>query len=107
MNNTAGWQKGDEKTMVLAFTDTGCGEALAYSNDRGKTWKYYEGNPVIQHSGRDPKLMWYEPGKHWVIAVFDQDKEHGRNIAIYTSKNLKEWERREQYPRLLRVCRDL
>jgi len=98
LNNTAGWQKGDEKTIVLAFTDTGCGEALAYSSDRGKTWKYYEGNPVIEHSGRDPKLIWYEPGQHWVIAVFDQDQEHGRNIAIYTSKDLKQWTRQSNVP---------
>jgi fructan beta-fructosidase len=98
LGNTAGWQKGDEKTLVLAFTDTGCGEALAYSNDRGKTWKYYQGNPVIKHSGRDPKLMWYAPGKHWVIAVFDEDAKVGRNIAIYTSKNLKEWELASKLP---------
>jgi len=98
LNNTAGWQKGNEKTIVLAFTDTGCGEALAYSTDRGKTWQYYKGNPVIKHSGRDPKLIWYAPGKHWVIAVFDQDKEHGRNIAIYTSKDLKEWTRESNIP---------
>ena len=91
LGNTAGWQKGSDKTMVLAFTDTGCGESLAYSTDRGKTWKYYEGNPVIRHSGRDPKLMWYKPGKHWVIAVFDQTREHGRNIALYASKDLKKW----------------
>ena len=43
LNNTAGWQKGDEKTIVLAFTDTGCGEALAYSTDRGKTWTIVPG----------------------------------------------------------------
>ncbi|HUT13740.1 MAG TPA: glycoside hydrolase family 32 protein [Thermoguttaceae bacterium] len=98
LNNTSGWQKGDEKTIVLAFTDTGCGEALAYSTDRGKTFTYYEGNPVIQHSGRDPKLMWYEPGKHWVIAVFDQDPQAGRNIALYTSKDLKEWKRVSNIP---------
>jgi len=98
LNNTAGWQKGAEKTIVLAFTDTGCGEALAYSTDRGKTFKYYEGNPIIQHSGRDPNLVWYEPGKHWVIAVFDQDKEHGRNVAFYTSKDLKEWTRQSNLP---------
>jgi fructan beta-fructosidase len=91
LKNTAGWQTGDEKTIVLAFTDTGCGEALAYSTDRGKTFTYYENNPVIKHSGRDPKLMWYEPGQHWVIAVFDQDETAGRNIALYTSRNLKEW----------------
>ncbi len=98
LNNTAGWQKGDEKTIVLAFTDTGCGEALAYSTDRGKTWIYYEGNPVIEHRGRDPKLMWYEPGEHWVIAVYDEDPEVGRNIAIYTSKDLKEWELASKIP---------
>ncbi|MFW6169908.1 MAG: 2,6-beta-D-fructofuranosidase [Planctomycetota bacterium] len=97
-NNTAGWQQGDAKTMVLAFTDTGCGESLAYSTDRGQTWTYYEGNPIIRHSGRDPKLLWYEPGNHWVIAVFDQDPEVGRNIAIYTSTDLKEWELASKIP---------
>jgi fructan beta-fructosidase len=100
IHNTAGWQKGDEKTLVLAFTDTGCGESLAYSTDRGKTWTYYAGNPVIKHSGRDPKLIWYKPGKHWVIAVFDQDKDKkiGRNIALYTSKDLKAWELQSKVP---------
>jgi len=88
--NTSGWQTGDEKALVLAFTDTGCGESLAYSNDRGRTWTYYEGNPVIRHNGRDPKLKWYEPGKHWVIAVFDLTG--GDGISIYTSRNLKEWQ---------------
>lgn len=101
--NTAGWQTGKEKTLVLAFTDTGCGEALAYSTDAGKTWKYYEDNPVIRHGGRDPKLIWYDYDKkdtpisetakklggHWVIAVYD--KKGGNNVAIYTSTNLKEW----------------
>lgn len=98
IHNTGGWQKGDEKTIVLAFTDTGCGEALAYSTDRGKTWTYYEGNPVITHRGRDPKLMWYAPGKHWVIAVYDEDQKVGRNIAIYTSKNLKDWKLESKIP---------
>jgi fructan beta-fructosidase len=90
--NTAGWQKGNDKTLVLAFTDTGCGESIAYSNDRGKSWTYYEGNPVIKHSGRDPKLIWYAPGKHWVIALFDDRTPYGQNISLYTSKDLKQWE---------------
>ncbi|TWT82364.1 Levanase precursor [Planctomycetes bacterium CA13] len=97
-NNSAGLQIGDEKTIVLAFTDTGCGECLAYSNDRGKTWQYYEGNPIIEHKGRDPKLIWYEPGQHWVIAVYDEAPEHGQNIAIYTSKDLKNWEHQSNIP---------
>ena len=96
--NTAGWQKGREKTMVLAFTDTGCGECLAYSTDGGGSWTYHEGNPVIKHSGRDPKLIWYEPGRHWVIAVYDEREPIGRNIAFYTSRDLKEWEYASSVP---------
>jgi len=95
-NNSGGWKTGKEDVIVAAYTDTGCGEALAYSNDRGRTWTQYEGNPVIKHRGRDPKLMWYEPGKHWVIAVYDT--KDGNNIAIYTSKDLKEWKLESHIP---------
>ena len=101
--NTAGWQTGKEKVMVAAFTDTGCGEAIAYSTDRGRNWTYYEGNPVIRHSGRDPKLVWYaydkgdtplndtaqKLGGHWVIAVYDM--QGGQKIAFYTSTDLVQW----------------
>ncbi|MEI6534319.1 MAG: glycoside hydrolase family 32 protein [Verrucomicrobiaceae bacterium] len=99
-NNSGGWQTGREKTLVTVFTDTGCGEAAAYSNDRGMTWTYYDKNPVIKHSGRDPKLVWYAPGKHWVIAVFDQvpDKAIGRNISFYSSTNLKDWTLNSKLP---------
>jgi fructan beta-fructosidase len=89
--NTAGWQNGDEKTMVIAFTDTGAGESLAYSNDRGRTWRMHEGNPVVRHTGRDPKLIWYAPGKHWVMAVFDETQGLGNHIAFHTSTDLKAW----------------
>lgn len=89
-NNTAGWQTGDEKTIVAAFTDTGVGEAIAYSNDRGRTFTYWKGNPAIKHQGRDPKLIWYAPGKHWVIALYDEF-ENKQYVAFYTSEDLKTW----------------
>ena len=45
----------------------------------------------MKHQGRDPKIIWYEPGKHWVMVVYSQiDKK--RCIAFYTSTNLKDWE---------------
>ena len=91
-DNTAGFQTGKEKVLIAALTDTGAGEAIAYSNDRGRTFTWYEKNPVVKHRGRDPKIVWYAPGKHWVMAVFDQSKEHGGNIAFYTSNNLKDWQ---------------
>ena len=89
-DNTAGFQTGKEKVLVAALTDTGAGEAIAYSNDRGRTFTWYEKNPVVKHSGRDPKIIWYKPGKHWVMAVFDQRDKSG-GIAFYTSPNLKDW----------------
>jgi fructan beta-fructosidase len=89
--NTAGWQRGDEKVIVASWTSTGRGECIAYSNDRGRTFTEYEGNPVVRHHGRDPKIIWYEPGNHWVMAVYS-DHEKDQTITFHTSKNLKEWE---------------
>ncbi|MFH1731455.1 MAG: glycoside hydrolase family 32 protein [Planctomycetota bacterium] len=93
VHNTGGFQTGKEKVIVAAFTDTGCGESIAYSNDRGRTFTYYKGNPIIRHGGRDPKLIWYTPPGGdkgwWVIAVYDGS--HGGSIAFYTSTDLKTW----------------
>ena len=90
--NTAGWQTGNEKVIVASWTSTGRGECIAYSNDRGRTFTEYEGNPVVQHAGRDPKIIWYQPGEHWVMAVYDESEEAGRSIAFYTSEDMKSWE---------------
>lgn len=91
-SNTSGFGAGDEKPLVALFTDTGCGEAVSYSNDRGRTWTCAPGNPVIQHTGRDPKVFWYGPGKHWALALYDvQDGKDG--IAFFTSPDLRKWTR--------------
>lgn len=87
--NTSSFKKGDEDVLVLAYTSTGRGECIAYSNDAGQTWTEYEGNPVIKHPGRDPKLLWHEASKQWVMALYDEVK--GRNISFYTSPDLKKW----------------
>lgn len=89
--NTSGWQQGKEKVIVASYTSTGRGECLAYSNDRGRTFVEYEGNPVVRHNGRDPKIIWHEPTQHWVMAVYDEPDKDTKNIAFYTSPNLKEW----------------
>ncbi|MBN9517649.1 DUF4980 domain-containing protein, partial [bacterium] len=90
--NSGGWGK---DAMIAAFTDTRAGEALAVSTDKGRTWKYLPENPVIpqrRDEGRDPKLIWYEPGKHWVIAVYT--KTDRKDYAeFYRSTDLRRWER--------------
>lgn len=88
--NTSGFKTGDDAPLVAAFTSTGRGECIVYSNDRGRTWSEFAGNPVVKHRGRDPRLLWYAPGKHWVMALYDE-VGRTRNIAFYTSPDLKQW----------------
>jgi fructan beta-fructosidase len=93
--NTGGFQTGQDRPIVVAFTSTGRGECIAYSNDGGYTFKEYAGNPVVKHAGRDPRLVWYEPGRHWVMAVYDETG--GRQaIAFHTSPDLKIWTQRSK-----------
>ncbi len=110
--NTAGWKTGDNDVLTAFLTDTGAGEAVAYSNDNGRTFAWYEGNPVVKHRGRDPKVIWYaydqedtpiddearRLGGHWVMAVYDEHDEYDRNIAFYTSTNMKQWEEQSHLP---------
>lgn len=110
--NTGGWKTGTNDVQVAFFTDTGAGESLAYSNDRGRHFTFFESNPVVKHTGRDPKVIWYsygendEPlnetaktlGGHWVMAVYDETEGTPRGISFYTSVNLKSWTRQSHLP---------
>ena len=67
-NNTSGLQEGEEAVIIAIFTTGGFGEpgtpcvqAIAYSNDRGRTFKRYP-KPVLGHicaRNRDPKVIWH------------------------------------------------
>jgi len=89
-DNTSGWRKGDNALLVAAYTSTGRGECIVYSTDRGRTWTEYEANPVVRHTGRDPRLLWHAASKRWVMAVYDE-KDGKRWIAFHTSPDLKAW----------------
>ena len=70
---------------------------LAFSNDRGRTWSNYSGNPIVdlnQPDFRDPKVFWYEPQRKWVmVAVFADEKE----VKILDSTDLKKWKLRSTF----------
>lgn len=99
--NTSGFQTGDENVMVAFYTSAGefakpeekpFTQSIAYSNDRGRTWVKYKNNPVIGNisgeNDRDPKVIWHEPSKHWIMALFlDADDD----FVLLSSKNLKQW----------------
>ncbi len=101
VNNTAGFQTGDEKVIICIYTSAGgtnpmskgqpFTQSIAYSNDRGRTWKIYEGNPILGHingSNRDPKVIWHTPTDQWVMALY-LDKN---TMGFFTSEDLKSWE---------------
>ena len=93
-NNTAGFQTGDEKVIVCIYTSAGnpFTQSIAYSNDRGRTWTKYEKNPVLAHivgGNRDPKVLWHEPTKKWVMALYLDKNDY----ALFGSPNLREWTR--------------
>ncbi|MBL7218506.1 MAG: glycoside hydrolase family 32 protein [Phycisphaerae bacterium] len=93
--NSTGFQTGDEKTLVLAYTSAGAktfGQSLVYSNDRGRTWTKYKGNPIIEQiagSNRDPKVFWHAPTKKWVMVLYVRRGE----AHFFTSDDLKKWSR--------------
>lgn len=88
--NTSGFKTAPGGVLVAAYTSTGRGECIVSSNDRGRTWSEYAGNPVVKHAGRDPKLLWYAPTRSWVMAVYDETGGK-QAIAFYTSRDLKAW----------------
>lgn len=97
-NNTAGFQTGTQPPLVVAFTSTGRGECLAYSNDGGQTLVEWEGNPFLAHAGRDPKILWHPGAQKWVLIVYEEMEDGERGYAFYDSPNLKTWERHSFLP---------
>ena len=91
--NTAGFGKA---AIIAIYTNNSVNHAevqsIAYSNDNGRTFTKYEGNPVLTpfdglKDFRDPKVFWYEKDKCWFMIV-SADKE----TRFYKSKNLKKWD---------------
>jgi len=64
-------------------------QCLAFSNDGGKSFTKYEGNPVLTAEDkdfRDPRPFWNEDIKMWNLIL-----AAGQEMRIYSSKDLKEW----------------
>lgn len=77
--------------LVTFYTGTKVGTCIAWSNDKGQTWHNYEKNPVAHpttgYLPRDPCVIWHEPTKKWVLAIFE------KGTTFYGSKDLITWEK--------------
>ena len=96
-----------EDTVLAAYTDLnsfgyhgrengphGVCQQLLYSKDKGKTFEYFDFNPILTvpdgQNWRDPKLLQIDE-KTIAIAVYETYE--GENcISFYKTQNLREWE---------------
>ncbi len=88
-NNTAGFGRG---AIVAMYTSDGDNQtqSIAYSNDGGRTFTKYAGNPVIMAEDtpdfRDPKLFWDNQTRQWKVVL-----AAGQEVQFYSSDNLRDW----------------
>jgi len=93
--NSSGLGTADAPPMVAVYTGHDPErqtQNLASSVDRGRTWKKYAGNPVIDlglKAFRDPKVFWHGPTGRWVMATVLADD---RKVRLFGSADLKSWE---------------
>jgi len=95
-NNTSGFGQNGQPPMIAIYAGYRAADNLqfqniAYSNDKGRTWTKYAGNPVINlnsHDFRDPKVQWHEATHRWIMTV-SLAADH--KVQFYGSPNLKEW----------------
>ncbi|WP_445491214.1 glycoside hydrolase family 32 protein [Niallia sp. 03133] len=87
-NNTAGFGK-DAVIALVTMPYNGQSTHLWYSTDNGNSYKYHgmvQNNPTGSADFRDPKIIWHEETKKWVMLLAERDK-----VGFYTSSNLKDW----------------
>lgn len=75
-------------------------QCLAWSTDNGRSWRKYDGNPVLDRGMadfRDPNVFWHAPSQRWIMAVVLSD-EH--RALLYASPDLKAWTELSEIPTL-------
>jgi len=92
--NTSGLGQDGQPAQVLIYTAAGnpTVQCLAASTD-GRSYAKYSGNPVVAQispDNRDPKVIWYEPTKSWVMTLY-VELNHTNSIQFLSSPDLKHW----------------
>jgi fructan beta-fructosidase len=108
-NNTSGFGSPGKPAVVAIFTnhdpkgeregkDDFQTQGIAYSTDRGRTWKKFEGNPVLNNPHlkdfRDPKVSWNDDASQWLMTLAVKD-----HIEFYGSPDLKAWSKLGEFGR--------
>lgn len=102
--NSSGLCEAGKACLVAIYTaHSGTGERqreaqnIAASQDRGRTWRNFSGNPVLDlkmRDFRDTNVSWNDSVHAWIMAV-SLPNEH--KIAFYSSSDLKQWKRESTF----------
>ncbi|MFM5907454.1 MAG: glycoside hydrolase family 32 protein [Novosphingobium sp.] len=88
-----------QDAMIAIYTGAMAGEpqrqvqCLAASTDKGRSWRLFDGNPVIDldlADFRDPNVFWHEASRRWIMVVALSAENRA---LIYASDNLRDWHR--------------
>lgn len=93
VNNTAGFGAGKYISCLTLNNDRRHKQwqGLTVSDDHGRSFSYYQGNPVLDigyQDFRDPTVIWLEEQKEWLMVV---SKTLESKVAFYSSPDLKDW----------------
>lgn len=94
VRNDSGLGSPGNPAMLLFYTYAGTkfSQGLAYSLD-GRTFTKWKGNPIIgliENADRDPKVIWHEPSRQWVMVLY-LEIPGKPTIQFLVSKDLKTW----------------
>jgi sucrose-6-phosphate hydrolase SacC (GH32 family) len=94
-SNTSGLGRDGHPPIILIYTAAGdpTVQCIASSTD-GRSFTKYSGNPVLEQitgGNRDPKVMWHEPTKRWVMVLYVEKPVRQHTIHLFTSPDLREW----------------
>lgn len=93
-NNTSGFGTKENPPMVVSFTSSDAWiQGIAYSTD-GRNFTHMDHPAVekITDGNRDPKIIWYEPQKKWIMVLWVEKENRLNTIHFFSSKNLKDWQ---------------
>ncbi|MFZ4261164.1 glycoside hydrolase family 32 protein [Sphingobacterium sp. HJSM2_6] len=81
--------------MLLFYTaaENTWTQGLAYSLD-GRQFEKLK-DPILKkvtNGNRDPKVIWHEASKHWVMVLYVEEEGEQHSMFFYRSKDLKQWE---------------
>jgi fructan beta-fructosidase len=97
--NTSGLGKDGIPPILAFYTAAGncvtpekkSTQCMAFSTDKGKTWRKYKHNPVLDHvigGNRDPKVSWHGPMKRWIMVLYLDVHTFG----LFGSLDARHWE---------------